>query len=475
MLELRRRLRRSLPQDLGSSVLAAVITTVIRSPFPIGRDDIARSTGLAKGTISRATGPLLEENVLVKQPQSSSSRTGRPREPLAAGDRFRAIGVSIADVQPVTKRDIVADKPGARKKREVRLAGVVVGLDGEPRAPRHHDPGEEWSITVAIEDDADLVEHVAGLINEMVVEVGSLDRILGVGVATGGHVSDGKVIRSANFSEPDFPLACRVGGKVGLRVVLANDVNALALRELWYGGRAGVGDRDSNLPAAGERDTDAFAVVAVTNRGVGSGIVIGGELWGGPTGAAGEIGHIPVSLQSTRSCGYGHVGCVEALAAPTRMLDEAATRHAFAMPGPEEDWTPLESVSKRAVIEGDAAVQVFEQGGRALGAGLISLANVLGIRRIVLFLPEPLAHPAAGTLGELYVHTAKAILADHCYAQRRDVARVELRSFPTLYGIEDAVARAAGVVVIDDLVTFLLGEDAADDGVDQDDKVRGNH
>lgn len=475
MHELRHRLRTSLPQDLGSSVLAAVITTVVRSPRPIGRDDIAQTTGLAKGTISRATGPLLEEGVLVKQPQSRP-KTGRPREPLATGERFRVIGVSIADVQPVTEGDMGADKPVGPRK--VRLAGVVMGLDGEPRVPPGHDLGEVWEDTVSIGDDADLGDRIAGLINKMIDEVVSPDRILGVGIATGGHVNDGKVVRSANFSEPDFPLARRVSGEIGLRVVLTNDVNALALRELWYGGRAGVGDRDSNARAAAG-DTDAFAVVAVTNRGIGSGIVIGGRLWGGPTGAAGEIGHIPVSLPSrraamteadpagrgTRECGYGHVGCVEALAAPTRMLDEVAAHERLALDElvESDDWTPLKSVAKREVIEGDPAVQVFEQGGLALGSGLSSLANVLGIRRIVLFLPKPLAEAGEATLGELYVSTAEATLADYCYAQRGDVTKVERRSFPALYGIENAVAQAAGSAVINDLVTFLLGEDDATD------------
>src|SRR5205814_7564991 len=139
-------------------------------------------------------------------------------------------------------------------------------------------------------------------------------------------------------------------------VVLENDANAAALGEQWLGAA---------------RETDDMAMLTL-GTGVGGGIVLGGRIWHGMTGMAGEFGHITVESEGV-PCPCGNRGCLEQYASATavvRMAREAiSSRRAGAL---EHAASSDPEFSAKAVynlaIQGDVeAKRIFGRVGRALG------------------------------------------------------------------------------------------------------------
>jgi glucokinase len=125
--------------------------------------------------------------------------------------------------------------------------------------------------------------------------------IAGIGVSSPGPVDfrSGVVVETANLGPRfhDVPLAAALSEALGLPAFLDRDTNVAALGERAFGAA---------------RDCDDFIYLTVST-GVGGAIVNGGKLLHGPDGLAGELGHVPVSLDGPR-CGCGGLGHVEAYA-----------------------------------------------------------------------------------------------------------------------------------------------------------------
>lgn len=141
-------------------------------------------------------------------------------------------------------------------------------------------------------------------------------------------------------------------------VVLENDANAAALGEHWAG--------------AGRGEADLLMVTLGT--GVGGGLILGGRLYSGAGGMAGEIGHVVVDPTGP-TCGCGARGCLETLASAT-----AAQRRAGAL-GLPRDLVLLAEQARRA--PGPERDVLFEV-GRDLGRGLACVLTLLDIRLFVI-------------------------------------------------------------------------------------------
>lgn len=154
------------------------------------------------------------------------------------------------------------------------------------------------------------------------------------------------------------PLAELVRSRYDLPVVITNDANAAALGEMYYGGARGMQD---------------FMVITL-GTGLGSGIVVHGELVYGASGFAGELGHTIVDPEG-RECGCGKRGCLE-----TYVSASGLCRTAFALLAESRDASPLrgrsfQQLTSRDIYEaacaGDAiALQTFERTARILGMKL---------------------------------------------------------------------------------------------------------
>lgn len=152
-------------------------------------------------------------------------------------------------------------------------------------------------------------EHVVQLIAQLARDLGATDRI-GLGVPGLVDRTRGLVTLCPNLAPLEgFPLRSALARELDIDeagIAIENDANAAALGEHWLGG------------AREERDV----AVVTLGTGVGGGLVLGGELFIGPSGLAGEIGHLCVDPAGPR-CGCGSRGCVEMFASATAAVRRA--------------------------------------------------------------------------------------------------------------------------------------------------------
>ncbi|GAB3157064.1 ROK family protein [Amycolatopsis stemonae] len=309
--------------------------TTVLTEGPVSRVDVARRTGLSSAAVTKAARPFIEAGYL--EELASEGRTGpgagRPANPLAIRpDREYFVGVKI------TGDDLI---------------GVVTDLRADVRASAHH----------ALKSHD--VEHVVGALADLVGELltGDLrERAYCLGVAVSGDVdrASGVVRYSPFLGWRDVPLAALLEEATGLTATLENDVKALAVAEQWFG--EGVG-------------ASSFALVTV-GTGIGSALVVNGDLVRGAHGVAGEIGHVPVA-DGGPSCHCGGQGCVEAIASTEAILTRA--REVAGEPA----LTMGDAVT-RARGGDDSLREVFAGAGHAIGLGLAALVNLFGPERVVV-------------------------------------------------------------------------------------------
>jgi len=309
-----------------------------------------------------------------------------------------------------------------------------------------------------------------------------------VGVEVPGHVHQGKVLRAdhVGYSAGDthgagdpIALADLISADLAellpwpVPVVLENDVNLMALREIYRPGQ--------------ERRPRDGAVVAVFDHGVGAGVLVSGRVHRGHSGAAGEIGHIPVltgpldpprpgdpgaasgpartgparsrvaGFRDRCTCGLdSHVDC---FATPERLTGELGRplrdfAHAAAAPGHDADGalTP----------EGAA----FWEGGTALGLGLVSLLHTVNPGWLLLMLPAALAEASPMdrvTAADLYRTAVETVLDRYAFSTTARDARagdaLRVSALSTGRTGRYMAARNASVRVVDEFVAHALGRD----------------
>jgi len=205
------------------------------------------------------------------------------------------------------------------------------------------------------------------------------DAIAGIGVSSPGPVDPrtGYVVEPPNLGPHfrDVPLAPALADALGLPAFLDRDTNIAALGERAFGA------------AQGEDD---FIYLTVST-GVGGAIVTGGELLHGPDGLAGELGHVPVSLDGPR-CGCGGVGHVEAYAsgaglaklAKAAVADGASPFLAQRASEVGADQLSAVDVSAGERAGDPACVGLMTRARRAVAVGCVGYVNAFNPHRIVI-------------------------------------------------------------------------------------------
>lgn len=207
--------------------------------------------------------------------------------------------------------------------------------------------------------------HVLATIARLARELGATD---GVGLGVPGLIDRdaGVITECPNLKVlENVPLASELASALGCtreRVFLENDANAAALGEHWCGGA---------------RDADDVLFVTL-GTGVGGGLVLGGELFTGRGGLAGEIGHVVVE-PGGRECGCGARGCVETLASAT-----AARRRALERGLPREAPGDLARLAERARASAGPERELCTAIGRDLGHALAAAVSLLDVRTFVI-------------------------------------------------------------------------------------------
>ena len=220
------------------------------------------------------------------------------------------------------------------------------------------------------------VEAVVAKLLPLIEKVGGVSKIKGMGVgAPNGNFYNGTIEFAPNLPwKGVIPLANMFHEKTGIPTALTNDANAAAIGEMTYGAARGIKD---------------FIMITL-GTGVGSGIVINGQLIYGHDGFAGELGHVVVNRQNGRPCGCGRKGCLETYCSATGV---ARTAREFLVARPEPSLLreiPAEEITSKdvydAAIQGDKlAKDIFDFTGRVLGEALSDFIAFSSPEAIILF------------------------------------------------------------------------------------------
>jgi len=199
----------------------------------------------------------------------------------------------------------------------------------------------------------------------------SSSKLAGIGIGVPGIIDmdTGMLRESPNLPGwHDYPVRDEIERRLGTKVILENDANSAALGEKWLGAA---------------RDYDDMLMLTL-GTGVGGGIVLGGRVWHGMRGMAGEPGHITIEPEGP-PCPCGNRGCLEQYASATavvRMAREAidqGSSPALARASQEDPEFGAKVVYQAAVQGDPVAQEIFRRVGWALGIGLADLINLLNL------------------------------------------------------------------------------------------------
>jgi glucokinase len=221
------------------------------------------------------------------------------------------------------------------------------------------------------------VDAVCAKLLPMIEKVGGVDKIKGFGIgAPNGNFYHGTIEFAPNLPwKGVLPLAKAFSDKLGVPVTVTNDANAAAIGEMAYGAARGM---------------ENFIEITL-GTGVGSGIVINGQLVYGHDGFAGELGHVIVDRsKNARTCGCGRKGCLEAYCSANGVARTAKERmEASDAPSLLRNITnrPIESKDVYdAAVQGDKiALEIFKFTGDILGAAMADFVAFSAPEAIILF------------------------------------------------------------------------------------------
>ena len=224
----------------------------------------------------------------------------------------------------------------------------------------------------------DYVDASVNALQVIIEQVGGIDNIKAMGIgAPNGNYYNGTIEFAPNLSwghDGVVPLAKMFSDRLGIPVALTNDANAAAIGEMTYGVARGMKN---------------FIMITL-GTGVGSGIVINGQLVYGCDGVAGELGHVIMRRTNGRPCGCGRFGCLETYCSATgvarsaRELIDTTDTPSLLREMKAEDITSLD-VSIAANKGDKLALEVYEFTGNMLGEACADFAAFSSPEAFIFF------------------------------------------------------------------------------------------
>lgn len=310
----------------------AAILRLIGTTGPIARKSIASELGLSSATVTGITRELLAQG-LIRVAERAPSQGGRPALLLElVGEAATALGAKIA----------VDHVVGVRVDLEAQVL--------ERFASPFDASGEEAP------------ERLGAILDGWLGGADVHPPLLGVGIGVPGvfDVATGE-LDSPLLGWRGVRVADRLRSRLGAPVFVDNDVNTLAVWERLYGRGRG---------------SEHFITVTI-GRGVGLGIVAGGDIYRGFGGGAGEFGHVSV-VPDGPLCTCGKRGCLEALVGDPALV--AQGREAGLLT--EDDGPAALLALAEAGDEGARAI--YARAGGTLGRAVSGLVNVLAPELVLL-------------------------------------------------------------------------------------------
>lgn len=250
---------------------------------------------------------------------------------------------------------------------KIALVDKKGGISFPKTVPTRAEMGYEYTIS-------NIIQSIKDLMTEAKITASDLE---GIGFGFPGQIDcDNGIVRILPNIPGwiEVPIAEIMQKEFNVPVKVDNDVRCAALAERSYGAGSGC----KNL------------ICITVGTGIGSGLIINGKIVRGSSNAAGEIGHIKLSLGEGPICGCGDTGCFEAYASGPSIVAMAkeyiaggkSTKYRE-IAGSIEAITP--AVICQAAKEGDVvAKRIFSTMGEYLGIGLSGVVNLLNPEKIVV-------------------------------------------------------------------------------------------
>ena len=327
---------------------------ILHEKGAMSRKRLAEYMNLTPAAITKIVGEMIEEGLLLEGEMLQSSGAGR-REILIDLNPEAAFALGVL----INLRQTIVSA--------VRLDGSVIFAE-ENRIPEKADAEET-------------VRRLAGRLNELKCEYGMDDeRVIGIGIAVRGICStDGRTVVNSfgALDRENFPLCDRMEALSGRPCIMANNVRALFAAHS-FSARESEGHSQFFLRC---------------EYGIGASLSIDGKIWHGVTEQCAEIGHIPVVRRGGKPCSCGKSGCLETIASPVAIREDAlgilaeeTTPVLWNMAQKKgKDALQLEDVFA-AAKNGDAQVgDIVSRAASALAMALKSVIYLFDPEKIVLY------------------------------------------------------------------------------------------
>jgi predicted NBD/HSP70 family sugar kinase len=320
-----------------------IALNLIRAHQPISRADLARLMNVRRGVASLLVSELLEEGLIFEG--ALGEAVGRGRRPTFLYIDTRQRCVVGVDVRASRTYIMITD-----------LMGHQIGAVSSFQTNRDYDV---------------LIQDLARRIKQLLADYKEIGSCAGVGVVVPGMVdlAAGRVLHAPTLAWRDVNLRDPLAAAIGFPVHIENSGKACALAQLWA--------TRSDVLTAGH------SVFVSVSDGVGTGIVVNGELMRGRHNTAGEFGHVPLSIDGPR-CSCGATGCWEAYVSNIATLSRYFGRD-LAEPGPRDvdaSTFTVEDLIARARAGDAKALAAINSTARYLGLGLASIINAIDPARV---------------------------------------------------------------------------------------------
>lgn len=255
------------------------------------------------------------------------------------------------------------------------------------------------------------VDDCVAELQKIIDQVGGIGKIRAMGIgAPNGNYYTGCIEFAPNlpWGKDVVPLAKMFSDKLGIPVAMTNDANAAAIGEMTYGAARGMKN---------------FIMITL-GTGVGSGIVVNGQMVYGCDGMAGELGHVIVE-NNGRDCGCGRKGCLETYCSATGVARTAREILTTSVRPSMLREIPLEQIESKDVSiaagKGDeVAKEIFEFTGRMLGEACANFACFNSPEAFIFFggltkagdlIMEPIKRAYEESVLKIYRNKAKMLVS----------------------------------------------------------------
>ncbi len=362
-------------QSLIKKINQSIVLEMIRNHCPISRAQIAELTGLTKGTVSTIVNDLMKDHLVYEIGPGRSSGGRRPVMLMFNKVAGYAVGVDLGVNYLLT---VLTD-----------LQGNIVHEQITP----YQDLTYEEILSLLKKDLRTVIDQAPS----------STYGIFGFGIGIPGIVgNDGTILFAPNLGWKDVDLKGVIHNEFQVPVWIDNEANTGALGEKLYG----AGQEASNL------------VYVSVGIGIGTGIVLNGELYKGISGFSGEIGHTTIEVNG-KKCRCGNKGCWELYASEHALMQQAKFLSIFR--GGDDREINLETLIRLADEGHTEVINLFNQVGEYLGVGTMNLILSFNPELVIIGNRLSKAQP-------WIVNPIKKVLNNRLMPYHREKLRVEFSS-----------------------------------------------